>query len=91
MAAERAKQTVTDNEKKIYELKVGKPSDSDNLDNYKLKIKETDFFEPKYLYKEVKKLKKQNEKVDAEIKRFERGMEAKMEPKDFQLIKKISF
>lgn len=87
MAAERAKKTLTDNEKKIYELKVGKPSDSDNLSDYSLKIKETDFFEPKY-YTKSEKFKEAERKVDAEIKRFERGMEAKMEPKDFQLLKK---
>ena len=87
MAAERAKKTLTDNEKKIYELKVGKPSDSDNLSDYNLKIKETDFFEPKY-YTKSEKFKEAERKVDAEIKRFERGMEAKMEPKDFQLLKK---
>lgn len=87
MASERAKKTLTDNEKKIYELKVGKPSDSDNLSDYNLKIKETDFFEPKY-YTKSEKFKEAERKVDAEIKRFERGMEAKMEPKDFQLLKK---
>lgn len=87
MAKERESKTLNEKEKKIYELKPGMRPDSDRLSDYTLKIKEEDFFEPKF-YNKSEEFKEAERKVDAEIKRFERAMEAKMEEKDFKLLKK---
>lgn len=87
MAKERESKTLNDKEKKIYELKPGMKSDSDRLSDYTLKIKEDDFFEPKF-YNKSEEFKDAERKIDAEIKRFERSLESKMEEKDFQLLKK---
>lgn len=87
MAKERESKTLNDKEKKIYELKPGMKSDSDRLSDYTLKIKEDDFFEPKF-YNKSEEFKEAERKIDAEIKRFERSLESKMEEKDFQLLKK---
>lgn len=87
MAKERESKTLNDKEKKIYELKPGMKPDSDRLSDYTLKIKEDDFFEPKF-YNKSEEFKEAERKIDAEIKRFERSLESKMEEKDFQLLKK---
>lgn len=88
LAKERSSKHFNEIEKKIYELKPGIRSDSDDIRDYVLKIKESDFFEPKY-YQKSERLKNAERDVDAAIKRFERSMESKMEPKDFQLLKNI--
>ena len=87
MAKERESKTLNEKERKIYELKPGMKPDSDRLSDYTLKIKEEDFFEPKF-YNKSEEFKEAERKVDAEIKRFERAMESKMEEKDFKLLKK---
>lgn len=87
MARERESKTLNEKEKKIYELKPGMKPDSDRLSDYTLKIKEDDFFEPKF-YNKSEEFKEAERKIDAEIKRFERALESKMEEKDFQLLKK---
>lgn len=87
MAKERESKTLNEKEKKIYELKPGAKPDSDRLSDYTLKIKEDDFFEPKF-YNKSEEFKEAERKIDAEIKRFERSLESKMEEKDFQLLKK---
>ena len=87
MAKERDSKVLNAKEKKIYELKPGMRQDSDRLSDYTLKIKEDDFFEPKF-YNKSEEFKEAERKIDAEIKRFERALEAKMEEKDFQLLKK---
>lgn len=87
LAKERESKTLNDKEKKIYELKPGMRPDSDRLSDYTLKIKEDDFFEPRF-YNKSEEFKDAERKIDAEIKRFERAMESKMEEKDYQLLKK---
>ena len=87
MAKERESKTLNDKEKKIYELKPGMKPDTDRLSDYTLKIKEDDFFEPKF-YNKSEEFRDAERKIDAEIKRFERSLEAKMEEKDYQLLKK---
>ena len=87
MAKERSSKNLTDDEKKIYELRPGRPKDSDKLEDYILKIKEQDFFEPIFFHKS-EKMKEAEKNIDAEIKRFERSLQAKMEEKDFRLLKK---
>lgn len=87
MAKERESKTLNDKEKKIYELKPGMRQDSDRLSDYTLKIKEDDFFEPKF-YNKSEEFREAERKIDAEIKKFERSLEAKMEEKDYQLLKK---
>ena len=87
MAKERDSKVLNAKEKKIYELKPGMRQDSDRLSDYTLKIKEDDFFEPKF-YNKSEEFKEAERKIAAEIKRFERALEAKMEEKDFQLLKK---
>lgn len=78
---------MTDEEKRIYQLKPGAPKDSDRLSDYVLKIKEDDFFNPVF-FEKSDKMKQAEKKIDAEIKRFERGLQSKMEEKDFKLLKK---
>lgn len=87
MAKERANKSLTDEEKRIYQLKPGAPKDSDRLSDYVLKIKEDDFFNPVF-FEKSDKMKQAEKKIDAEIKRFERGLQSKMEEKDFKLLKK---
>lgn len=87
MAKERESKTLNDKEKKIYELKPGMRPDTDRISDYVLKIKEDDFFEPKF-YNKSEEFREAERKIDAEIKRFERSLESKMEEKDFQLLKK---
>ena len=87
MARERESKTLNAKEKKIYELKPGARHDTDRLSDYTLKIKEDDFFEPKF-YNKSEEFKAAERKIDAEIKRFERALESKMEEKDYQLLKK---
>lgn len=87
MGAERESKTLTDSDKRIYELKPGRPKNSDILDDYTLKIKEDDFFDSKF-YSKTPEMREAEKKIDAEIKRFERGLKAKMEEKDFKLLKK---
>jgi hypothetical protein len=87
MSKERASKKLTDDEKKIYELKPGAPKDSDKISDYILKIKEDDFFDPIFYHKSDK-MKESEKKIDAEIKRFERSLQSKMEEKDFRLLKK---
>lgn len=87
MAKERSSKKLTDEEKKIYELRSGAPKDSDKLEDYIQKIKEEDFFEPVF-FKKSDKMKEAENDIDAEIKRFERSLQAKMEEKDFKLLKK---
>ena len=87
LAKERESKTLNAKEKKIYELKPGARPDTDRLSDYTLKIKEDDFFEPKF-YNKSEEFREAERKIDAEIKRFERALEAKMEEKDFQLLKK---
>ena len=87
MAKERESKTFNDYERKIYEIKPGRPKDSDRLSDYVLKIKEEDFFEPKF-YSKSEEFKEAERKIDAEIKRFERALEAKMSKEDYQLLKK---
>lgn len=87
MAKERESKTLNEKEKKIYELKPGMKPDTDRISDYTLKIKEDDFFEPKF-YNKSEEFKEAERKIDAEIKRFERALESKMEEKDYQLLKK---
>jgi hypothetical protein len=87
MAKERANKSLTDEEKKIYQLKPGVPKDSNKLSDYILKIKEEDFFNPIF-FEKSEKMKQAEKKIDAEIKRFERSLQSKMEEKDFKLLKK---
>lgn len=87
MAKERDSKTFNEFEKKIYELKPGRSEDSDRISDYILKIKEEDFFEPKF-YSKSEEFREAERKIDAEIKRFERGLESKMEKEDYQLLKK---
>lgn len=87
MGVERESKVLNDMEKKIYELKPGRPKDSDILDDYTLKIKEDDFFDAQF-YSKTPEMKEAEKKIDAEIKRFERGLKSKMEEKDFKLLKK---
>lgn len=87
MSRERLSKTLSDTEKRIYQLKPNAPKDSDKLEDYTLKIKEEDFFEPVFFSKS-KEMREAEKKIDAEIKRFERGLQAKMEEKDFRLLKK---
>lgn len=87
MAKERESKTLNEKEKKIYELKPGMKSDSDRLSDYTLKIKEDDFFEPRF-YNKSEEFREAERKIDAEIKRFERALESKMDEKDFQLLRK---
>lgn len=87
MARERESKILNEKEKKIYELKPGARPDTDRLSDYTLKIKEDDFFEPKF-YNKSEEFREAERKIDAEIKRFERALEAKMEEKDYQLLKK---
>lgn len=87
MAKERESKTLNDKEKKIYELKPGMKPDTDRISDYNLKIKEDDFFEPRF-YNKSEEFRNAERKIDAEIKRFERALEAKMEEKDFQLLRK---
>lgn len=89
MTRERLNKRLTDEEKKIYELKKGAPRDSDKLEDYILKIKEDDFFDPIFFSK-TDKMKDAERKMDAEIKRFERALQSKMEDKDFKLLKKYN-
>lgn len=87
MTKERLNKNLTDLEKKIYQLKRDAPRDSDKIEDYILKIKEEDFFEPIFFSKS-EEMKDAEKKIDAEIKRFERGLQSKMEEKDFRLLKK---
>ena len=87
MAKSRSAKKLTPEESKIYELKPGAPKDSDNLKDYILKIKEEDFFDPMF-FEKSEKTKEAEKKIDAEIKRFERSLESKMDPQDFKLLKK---
>lgn len=87
LAKERDSKVLNDKERKIYELKPGMRQDSDRLSDYTLKIKEDDFFEPKF-YNKSEEFREAERKIDAEIKRFERALESKMEEKDYQLLKK---
>lgn len=87
MAKERESKTFNEYEKKIYEIKPDRPKDSDRLSDYILKIKEEDFFEPKF-YSKSEEFKEAERKIDAEIKRFERSLESKMSKEDFQLLRK---
>lgn len=87
LAKERESKTLNEKEKKIYELKPGMRPDSDRLSDYTLKIKEDDFFEPRF-YNKSEEFREAERKIDAEIKRFERAMESKMDEKDYQLLKK---
>lgn len=87
MGSERENKNLNDAEKKIYKLKPGMPKNSDNLDDYELKIKESDFFDSKF-YAKSPEMVEAEKKIDAEIKRFERGLKSKMEDKDFKLLKK---
>ena len=87
LAKERESKTLNDKEKKIYELKPGMKPDTDRISDYTLKIKEDDFFEPRF-YNKSEEFKEAERKIDAEIKRFERALESKMEEKDYQLLKK---
>lgn len=87
LAKERESKTLNEKEKKIYELKPGMRPDSDRLSDYVLKIKEDDFFEPRF-YNKSEEFREAERKIDAEIKRFERAMESKMDEKDYQLLKK---
>lgn len=87
MAKERVGRKLTDEEKKIYELKPGKPKDSDNINDYILKIHEADFFNPMF-FEKSEEMKQAERKIDAEIKRFERSLQSKIEEKDFKLLKK---
>lgn len=87
MSKERSSKKLTDDEKKIYELKPGAAKDSDKLEDYILKIKEDDFFDPVFFQKSDK-MKSAERKIDSEIKKFERSLQAKMEERDFKLLKK---
>ena len=87
LAKERESKTLNDKEKKIYELKPGMRPDTDRISDYTLKIKEDDFFEPRF-YNKSEEFREAERKIDAEIKRFERALESKMDEKDYQLLKK---
>lgn len=87
LAKERESKTLNDKEKKIYELKPGMRPDTDRISDYTLKIKEDDFFEPRF-YNKSEEFRDAERKIDAEIKRFERALESKMDEKDYQLLKK---
>lgn len=87
MARERSNKFLTDKEKNIYKLKPGAPYDSDNLNDYTLKIKEKDFFDAVFFNKS-EEMRNAERKIDAEIKRFERALQAKMDDRDFKLLKK---
>lgn len=88
MAGNRNKNELTDIEKSIYKLKKGKPENSDNLSDYELAIKPEYYFEPIYFGKN-EEVKEAEKVIDAEMKRFERGLKSKISLEDFKKLKDL--
>jgi len=76
-----------DRERKIWELRPSVGAPTNNIKDYIQKIKEEDFFNPKY-FKKSDKLVKAEKSIEAGIKRFERSLKKKITPEDFKKLKK---
>ena len=74
-------------ERKIWELRPSVKTQSGNLDDYIQKLKEDDFFNPKY-FKKSDKLVKAEKDIEAGIKRFERSLKKKISTEDYAKLKK---
>ena len=74
-------------ERKIWELRPSVKTQSGELKDYIQKLKEEDFFNPKY-FKKSDKLIKAEKDIEAGIKRFERNLKKKISKEDYDKLKK---
>ena len=74
-------------ERKIWELRPSVKTQSGELKDYVQKLKEEDFFNPKY-FKKSDKLIKAEKDIEAGIKRFERSLKKKISAEDYAKLKK---
>lgn len=88
-AGSRTKIEFTDVERRIYKERksVGKEY-SGNLNDYVQIIKDEDFGNPKYI-KRPPKLVAAEQKIEAEIKRFERALKKELDPEDYKKLKQF--
>ncbi len=79
-----------DKEKKVWKLRKGVKHFSDDINDYYQAIREKDFIKGTGVIHIPKseKLEKAERKIQNEIKRFHRKLENKMEPEDFNKLKK---
>lgn len=78
-----------ENEKKIFKLKFGAPKHSDNINDYKQKIKIEDFPDASYLpVKRDPELTKALDKMEREVKKFEKKITDLLDDEDVALLKK---
>jgi hypothetical protein len=83
----KTKTEFNDLERKIWELRPSVKTQSGNLEDYVQKLKEEDFFNPKY-FKKSDKLIKAEKDIEAGIKRFERSLKKKISKEDYAKLKK---
>jgi len=74
-------------ERKIWELRASVGAPTGKIKDYIQKLKEEDFFNPKY-FKKSDKLVKAEKSVEAGIKRFERNLKKKLSKEDYANLKK---
>ena len=74
-------------ERKIWELRPSVKTQSGEIKDYVQKLKEEDFFNPKY-FKKSEKLTSAEKKVEAGIKRFERSLKKRISPEEYKELKK---
>ena len=74
-------------ERKIWELRPSVGAPTGELKDYVQKLKEEDFFNPKY-FKKSDKLIKAEKSIEAGIKRFERSLKKKLDADDYADLKK---
>ena len=77
-----------DLEEKIFKLKSGAPFMSGKMEDYDIKIQETDFLERPIYIKKSHELEVAEKKADDEIKRFEAELKEIMEPEDYSKLRK---
>lgn len=74
-------------ERKIWELRPSVGTPTGDIKDYVQKLKEEDFFNPKY-FKKSDKLIKAEKAIEAGIKRFERSLKKKVSKEDYDELKK---
>jgi len=74
-------------ERKIWELRPSVGAPTGNVKDYIQKLKEDDFFNPKY-FKKSDNLIKAEKAIEAGIKRFERNLKKKISKEDYDRLKK---
>lgn len=74
-------------ERKIWELRPSVGAPTGEVKDYIQKLKEDDFFNPKY-FKKSDKLVKAEKSIEAGIKRFERSLKKKLAKEDYDKLKK---